>query len=91
MAQDDSKIVEFSGTPEAYRKVAVIGSVLLNLYLYLGMVVLLYVVNDQDWILGWKPMLVAVLFATWFARAAYRWIMRLDAQYGSGRAGNWKA
>ena len=76
---------EFSGTPGAYLKIAVALSVGLNLFLYLGMVGLLYGMNDQDWILGWKPLVIAVVFAAWFARAAYRWIMRLDAQYGSGR------
>jgi hypothetical protein len=83
----EEKIVfsEFSGTPAAYLKIAVALSLGLNLFLYVGMVVLLYAVNDQDWILGWKPMLITAVFTAWFARAAYRWIMRLDAQYGSGR------
>ena len=32
-----------------------------------------------------EPVLTAVVFTSIFARAAYRWMMRLDAQYGSGK------
>jgi hypothetical protein len=83
----EEKIIykEFTGTPAAYLKICVALSVGLNLFIYLGMVGLLYGLNDQEWILGWKPAVIALVFAAWFARAAYRWIMRLDAQYGSGR------
>lgn len=77
--------MEFSGTPKKYLRIAVGGSIALNLYLYLGMVGILYYGHDQAWILGWKPILVAVLFTVIFARIAYRWIMRLDAQFGSGK------
>lgn len=76
---------EFPGKPADYLKISIALSVGLNLFIYLGMVGLLYGVNDIDWILGWKPAVIAVVFSAWFARAAYRWMMRLDAQYGSGR------
>lgn len=86
----DIKFVEipFSGTPEKYKKIAVLGSIILNTYLYLGMVGLVYGLNDQDWILGWKPIVITVVFAVLFARIAYAWILKLDAQTGSGRG--WK-
>ncbi len=79
---------EFSGTPARYKKIAYTAAVVINLYLYLGMVLILYVVNGKDWILGWKPAVIAVVFAFVFARIAFGWMMRLDAQYGSGRS--WK-
>lgn len=60
----------------------------MNLYLYLGMVGLLYGVHDQEWILGWKPVLVMVLFTALLIRISYPWIMNLDARYGTGSG--WK-
>jgi hypothetical protein len=88
MQAEKTTYLEFPGTPAAYLKIAIALSLGMNLFLYLGMVGLLYGLNDQEWILGWKPLVIAVVFSAWFARAAYRWIMRLDAQYGSGRG--WK-
>lgn len=83
--EKNSGFKEFDGTPKTYARIATIVSVVLNLYLYLGMVALVYLVNGQSWILGWKSILTAVLFTAFFARAAYRWMMRLDAQFGSGK------
>lgn len=79
---------EFTGTPRTYLRIAIGGAIALNAYLYLGMIALVYGLNGQTWILGWKPALIAALFTVFFARTAYRWIMRLDAQYGSGKS--WK-
>ena len=77
--------MEFSGTPKKYLRMSIILSLALNSFLYLGMVFLQYGLNDKNWILGWMPLLIAVLFTIWFARASYRWIMRLDGQFGSGK------
>lgn len=88
MQREQFTFQEFSGNPGKYKRIAFGGAIALNLYLYLGMVALVYGLNGQSWILGWKPILIAVLFTAFFARTAYRWIMRLDAQYGSGRS--WK-
>ncbi len=88
MKNENSTYPEFSGSPERYRKIAYGGAVAINLYLYLGMILIIYGLHGQDWILGWKPALIAVLFTFFFARIAFGWIMRLDAQYGSGRS--WK-
>ena len=77
--------MEFSGTPKKYLRIAVGGSIALNLYLYLGLTGILYYGHDQTWMLEWKPILVAVLFTAVFARVAFRWIMRLDAQFGAGK------
>ena len=77
--------MEFSGTPGKYLRISILISVILNSFLYLGMVFLQYGLHGRDWILGWAPILITVLFSIWFARASYRWIMRLDGQYGSGK------
>ena len=43
-----------------------------------------YFLHGETWVFGWKPIAIAVVFALLFSRMAFRWIMRLDAQYGSG-------
>ncbi len=88
MKKENFEVLEFSGNPRLYFRIALAGAIALNSYLYLGMIALVYGLNGQTWILGWKPALIAVLFTAFFARTGYRWIMRLDAQYGSGRS--WK-
>ena len=88
MKDDKVSYPRFSGNPKLYRKIAYIGSFILNLYLYLGMMALVYGLNNQTWILGWKPAVIAVVFALVFGRLMNKWMMRLDAQYGSGRG--WK-
>lgn len=71
--------------PRDYRRYATWLSVAIHLYLYLGMIVLLYLVNGQAWILGWKPAVITLLSGVLLARLWYRWIMQLDARYGSGK------
>ena len=77
--------MEFSGTPKKYLRIAIIFSIVLNSYLYFGLALVLYWHNGQTWMFGWKPILITVLFAVFFARVGYRWMMRLDAQFGTGK------
>jgi len=77
--------IEFSGTPAKYKQIAVVGSFVLNTYLYLGMVGLVYGLNGNDWILGWKPILFTLVWSFLFSKIAFGWIMKLDAQVGSGK------
>ena len=77
----------FAGNPELYRKIAALLTLYINGTLFLAFAGMRYFLHDDTWALGWKPILVTVLFAVWFGRVAYRWMMRLDAQYGSG--GGW--
>ena len=84
----DGTLPAFNGNPRKYRNVAVIMSLAIHVYLYLGMVVLTAVLHGQTWIFGSKPMLVTVASALVFGRICYSWMMRLDAQYGRGSA--WK-
>ena len=80
--------MEFSGRPSIYLRTAIIGSIVINLYLYLALSAILYFVHDQTWMFGPKPIIVTVLFTAFFARLYYRWTMRLDAQFGTGKG--WK-
>ncbi|MCC7258658.1 MAG: hypothetical protein IT486_09820 [Gammaproteobacteria bacterium] len=77
--------MEFSGTPKKYLRFAIISSVVFNFYLYLGLAAVLFWHNGATWLFSWKPLLVTVVFTIVFARVNYRWMMRLDAQYGTGR------
>ena len=77
--------MKFSGNPKKYLRFAVISSVVLNLYLYFGLAGVLYWHNGATWMFAWKPILITVLFIVFFARISYRWIMRLDAQFGTGK------
>ena len=77
--------MEFSGTAQKYRRFAIISSLVINLYLYFGLAAVVYLHEGTTWVFSLKPTLVAVVFAALYARIAYRWMMRLDAQYGSGR------
>jgi|GEM_PF-1242949 hypothetical protein len=74
----------FSGTPERYLRISIVLSVAIHAWLYGGFSAIKYFVHGETWMFGWKPVLIALASMVLFARFAYRWIMRLDAQYGSG-------
>lgn len=77
-------VMPFSGTPRRYRTISIAMSIGIHLWLYLGMLFLHGHLGGAEWVFGWKPAAVAAASAALFARFAFRWIMRLDAQYGSG-------
>ena len=77
--------MEFSGNPKKYLRFAIISSLAINLYLYFGLAAVLYLHNGATWVFSLKPVVVLVLFIVLYARTAYRWMMRLDAQYGTGK------
>lgn len=76
---------EFSGNPRRYRRIAVAGTAGMFLWIYGIFAGVQYFAYGQTWPLGWKPLAVVVVVGIWFARFYYRSMMRLDAQYGSGR------
>lgn len=80
----DANETNFPWGPAHYLRIAILMSIGIHAYLYIGMIVLTYWVNGQAWILGWKPAVVAVLSTLIFMRIAYSWMMRLDARYGRG-------
>ncbi len=74
----------FSGTPARYRRISIVVSIAIHGYLYLGMLFFHGYLGGAEWVFGWKPAVFALVSCVVFARQAFRWIMRLDAQYGSG-------
>lgn len=88
MANTSGSKLSFNGSPAKYLRIAVLGSILLNAFLYFGLAAVEYFFQQETWLFSWKPALVAVLFTAIFARVAYRWMMRLDAQFGTGKG--WK-
>lgn len=76
--------MEFPGNPGLYKKIAVGLTLYINGTLFIVFSAIKYFLHGDTWMFGWKPILLTILFAAWFARVAYRWMMRLDAQYGRG-------
>lgn len=74
----------FSGSPDLYRKFAWGGSIAIHAYLYAGFLFFHGHLGGAQWVFGWKPAAIAVASCLLFGRFAFRWIMRLDAQYGQG-------
>lgn len=77
--------MEFSGSPKKYLRFAIVSSLVINLYLYFGLAAVVYLHNGDTWLFSLKPILATVVFMALYARLAYRWMMRLDAQYGTGK------
>lgn len=77
---------EFSGNPHRYKRIAITGTAGMFLWLYGAFAGIQYFAYGQTWPLGWKPLVITVVVAVWFARFYYRSMMRLDAQYGTGRS-----
>lgn len=77
----------FNGTPALYRRIAIWGSIGVHLYLFGGYWAIKTFLAGETWPTDWIPAAIALGSCAWFARTAYRWIMRLDARYGRG--GGW--
>lgn len=76
--------IPFPGHPRLYRRIAIWSGVGIFVWLYGGFASIQYFVYGQTWPLGWKPILLGLVFTAWFARFFYQSMMRLDTQYGSG-------
>jgi len=90
-AQADPEIAAarpFGGTPRQYLRLAVWGSLALHAYLFFGYWAIKHFLAGEAWPNGWLVPAATVASALWFARMSYRWVMRLDAQYGRG--GGWE-
>ncbi|MDR3419260.1 MAG: hypothetical protein P4L83_24035 [Nevskia sp.] len=74
----------FGGRPRHYLRISIGLGLGLPAYLYGGMVVIEYLIRGEAWILGWKPVVAAIVFAALYMRLSYRWMMDLDGQLGSG-------
>lgn len=86
MSTTDDEIVSppFSGTPKRYLRISVFLAIAIHLWLYCGFSSIKYFLYGETWMFGIKPVLLTLTSTLLFARFCYLWIMRLDAQYGSG-------
>jgi hypothetical protein len=75
---------QFPGKSSLYMKIALISTIAIFTWLYGGTALILFLNSGETWLLGWKQILAVLVFALWYCRYAYRWMMRLDGQYGSG-------
>ncbi|MDZ4731088.1 MAG: hypothetical protein SH820_14205 [Xanthomonadales bacterium] len=75
---------QFPGNPSQYLKIAIVSTIAFIIWLYGGTALILWLSSGETWLLGWKVILAVIVFALWYCRYAYRWMMRLDGQYGSG-------
>jgi len=78
------KKIEFMGNPRLYFRIAVFSAVIWWIWIYGGTALIQYLWIGKSPLLDWKPALGGVLFTAWYVRYAYRWMMRGDAQWGSG-------
>lgn len=78
----------FSGNPQVYKKASRILALYVGLSVYTAFALTKYLVQGDTWVFGWKPLLFTAIFMLIYNRFCLRWIMRLDAQYGSGSS--WK-
>ena len=74
----------FSGNPKLYRRIAVWGSLGVHAYLFFGYWAIKVFLAGEEWPTGWFAPVATLVSTLWFARFSYRWMMRLDAQYGRG-------
>lgn len=74
----------FPGHPRFYRRIAIFGSLGVHLYLLAGFYIVKNFLAGEAWPTTWVPIAVGFASMLLFAHFSYRWIMRLDAQYGKG-------
>ena len=83
-SEDISASLPFSGTPAKYLKICIFGSIGIHAYLFFGYWAIKTFLAHEPWPNGWLVPVLTIASAVWFAWYSYRWIMRLDAQYGRG-------
>lgn len=74
----------FSGNPKLYRRIAIWSTVAMFAWLYGGLALIEILWSGETALTDWKLVLLSLLFALWYGRYSYRWMMRLDGQYGRG-------
>jgi hypothetical protein len=75
---------KFPGNPRVYLYIAAGTAIYFCVWLYGGFALIQYLWSGKTWLLDWKPAIGALLAVFLYARYAYRWMMRADAQWGSG-------
>ncbi len=75
----------FTGNAARYRLASFLISAYAVLSVYAAFALIKWGLQGDTWVFGWKPLLLVAVLIPLYARFCYRWIMRTDAQYGSGR------
>lgn len=76
--------VKFSGNPARYRIASAVISAYSIFSVYAAFALIKWGLQGETWVFGWKPLLAIAVLIPLYARFCYRWMMRTDAQYGSG-------
>jgi len=78
--------ISFSGNRKSYRRVAVLTAGALHVWIYLAFVAVKFLAQDENWLDVWQLPAGLAVSALIVGSLHYRWMMRLDAQYGTGSA-----
>lgn len=73
----------FSGSPQRYRRLALLLGIGSHALLYGGMVLIEFTWHARDWILGDGPITFTVVSALLLTLLSYHSLMFVDAQYPS--------
>lgn len=76
--------IAFSGNPRLYRRQAILLSFIVHVWIYVFFVATKYIGQDENWLGVWQLPAFLLISAVVTAWMHYRWVMRLDAQYGKG-------
>jgi hypothetical protein len=76
----------FPGNPRLYKRQAILLSCAAHGWIYLFFTITKYVGNGENWFGRWQLILGLVLSACITVHLHYKWVMRIDAQYGKGSA-----
>lgn len=77
----------FNGNPGLYKKLSLLITSLLAVWIYVGFMAIKYFVVGENWFGVWQIPVAVVVFWLFFKGYFFKSIMRLDAQYGRG--GGW--
>ena len=79
---------DFPGNRKLYRRIANWSTVGILVWLYGGMALVQLWWSGTTWMFEWKPIVVGIVFAIWYSHMSYKWMMRLDGQFGRGSSWN---
>ena len=74
----------FSGTPQKYFKLCIVGSIAIHAYLFIGYWAIKNLLAAESWPNGWLWPVITLVSTVWFGWYSYNWILRLDARLGKG-------
>jgi len=78
--------IVFSGTPQLYKRQAVLVAVGVHVWVYILFVATKFLAQGENWLGVWQLAAGFAVSTVIMGLLHYRWVMRLDAQYGKGSA-----